>query len=165
MNVVSRIGEFTDYAGNVRKFVMAAVSINEYGRIIGTSNYAEFERKVSLGISVCRPNDKFDEELGLRIAIGKATKHSDNVLYLSRAGFAQNKLVEAWIDQEMEYFKKDPGYFLAGYDKDADKYFRNHLIKEYKEHLSDDERKVFNTLKNAAPETLERMIDILCLEE
>lgn len=101
---------------------MAAVSIHgepevyieEDGDIIDNDM-----KVLSIGVSVCRPNDEFNETLGKTIAEGKATKYRNHALYAVDAGLINETMVKALLQQEAEYFKVNPGRYLAGYDRDA----------------------------------------------
>lgn len=108
------VDQFVDYTGTTRNFVMAAVSLENLAL-----------KTVSVGVSVCRPFDTFNEELGKRIALGKAKKHIEHALYASDPGMINSKVVKALLEQEAEYFKRNPGRYLAGYDANAKKFTKN----------------------------------------
>ena len=172
MRTSYKVDEFIDYAGNTRKFVIAAVSIQSNGLINAYDNEQDdfvvvnnYEKILSVGISVCRPSDEFDENLGVTIAEGKAIKNQDHAMYISDGGLVNNKLVDALLEQEAEFFKKDPGYYLAGYNNDAKKYQENKSLKEYEKTLEGDAKVTYNYLKSASSKELKAMTDMLCLRK
>ena len=152
------VDSFVDYTGIERKFIMAAVSISygpdvyieENGKPIGND-----QKVLSIGVSVCRPTDEFDEALGKRIAEGKATKYRDHALYAVDAGLINDKMVKALLEQEAEYFKSNPGRYLAGYDKDAQKYKKGLEIAKYVDGLKGDAEVTFKFLKDADKNTID----------
>ena len=172
MRTSYKADEFTDYAGNVRKFIIAAVSIPVYGIV---EEYDEdeghsvvvnsYEKILSIGVSVCRPGDKFDEKLGVTIAKGKAIKNQDHVMYVTDAGLINNMLVDSLLEQEAAFFKKDPGHYLAGYDSDAKKYHECKQLKEYEDSLDGHAKIAYNYLKSASSNDTRMMVDMLCLRK
>ena len=132
--IVYKTDFFTDFAGKIRQVIMAAVS-NEKNAVAfsynentekGESNL--FVKEVSLGISVQNPSDgMINPELGKLIAAGKAKKQKScfGKLISTDKGFINHTLVAAWLDQEMEYFKQNPGKYIAGYNKDRELYETN----------------------------------------
>ena len=116
-----RFGEFTDFAGRQRKYVVAAVSeLIDCGCVTTMIDdnlmMEEVVKKLSLGFSICNPDDKWDEELGKKIALGKAIKRPSRVLYASHAGMINTEVVNALINQEMKYAEKAPSTVFKGYE-------------------------------------------------
>lgn len=132
--VVFRNGMFTDYKGNQRQYIVAAVSERTddcYGipatvvcggmkpNVIETRDAV---KKLTLGFAICSPEDKWDEELGKTIALGKAVKRPARVMWVSHAGMINTDVVNALVDQEMKFFENNPGCVIAGYDEAKRKY-------------------------------------------
>lgn len=135
------VDSFVDYTGTTRKFVMAAVSMHETANVdIFENDYViDNDNKVlSIGVSVCRPADTFNEELGKHIAEGKAIKYRDHAIYAVDAGLINDKMVKALLEQEADYFKVNPGRYLAGYDKDAKKYKQDTEMLNYIDSMHED---------------------------
>lgn len=156
------VGSFKDFTGMERQFVMAAVSLHGESEIyIGEDNKSvDNDMKVlSIGVSVCRPNDKFNETLGKIIAEGKATKYRNHALYAVDAGLINETMVKALLQQEAEYFKTNPGRYLAGYDKDAEKYHRSERIEGYIDTLEGEAKTTFEYLTEASDEEIEKMAE------
>ena len=148
MRTEYKIGTFKDFTGAERHYVMAAVSI-------------EFNNKskiLSVGVSVCRPADKFDEELGKRIAQGKAEKGYKHTLTTCSPGMINDKVVKALLEQESEFFENNPGYYLAGYDADIKKYKE----KLAKNGLTSEEQKIVKYFDTASDERIQ-LLQNACL--
>lgn len=156
------VDSFKDFTGAERQFVMAAVSIHgepdiyieEDGDIIDND-----EKVLSIGVSVCRPDDEFNEALGKTIAEGKATKYRNHALYAVDAGLINETMVRALLQQEAEYFKVNPGRYLAGYDRDAEKYRRSERIESYIDSLDGEAKVVLNYLTESTDEVVEKMAE------
>lgn len=125
------IDKFIDNNGIEREFILAAVSIDLrkqksvlYSESViafdeGDSAYC-MEKVLCIGIAVRRPEDKFNEELGMKIAKGKALKVLGNpdkgkLIFASDAGLINTKMVQALLEQEALYFKRDPRCYIKGY--------------------------------------------------
>lgn len=76
-------GEFTDFKGEVHKFVIAAVvrKCNPYTYLETYDNSGniiygdkEMEKFMSIGLSICNPEDKYNEKIGMLRAEGRALK-------------------------------------------------------------------------------------------
>ena len=131
MKVNYHIDKFIDNNGIEREFILAAVSIDlrkdksviyseaTIGVTTGEVAY-DMEKVLCLGIAVRRIEDTFNEELGKKIALGKALKVIDNpnkgkLIFVSDAGLINTKMVEALLEQEALYFKRDPRCYIKGY--------------------------------------------------
>ena len=129
-----RIGEFIDFAGRTRKYVVAAVSeLIDYACVTTVTHDAditmdEVVKKLSLGFAICNPEDKWNEELGKKIALGKAMKRPARVMYTSHAGMINTDVVNALINQEMKYAEKAPSTVFKGYETAEKKWIENHRI-------------------------------------
>lgn len=130
-----KIDKFVDYAGIEREFILAAVSVplssKAYVYVLDPKSYVKYnddnsiyvddyyavptEKYLLIGISVRNAEDKYDEEIGKRIAVGKALKGKGKQIYASHAGLINTKMVQALLEQEAEYFKRDPQSYIAGY--------------------------------------------------
>lgn len=118
------VDHFVDGNGDTRYFVIAAVSetftdsdepayiCNDWGDELGN-----VVKGLKIGFAICNPCDKFNEELGRTIAIGRARKNAEYALLASELGYINTKLVHAFLEQEAEYFKHNPEYKIAGYKR------------------------------------------------
>lgn len=116
------IDSFVDENGNTRHFVIAAISerfdepMEVFSYIWNVSNQ-EVVKGLKLGYAICNPIDKFDEELGCRIAEGRARKNSEYALLATQLGYINTKMVRAFLEQEAEYFKDNPERYIKGYKR------------------------------------------------
>lgn len=118
-------GTFVDYAGNKRNYTMCAVSIPCDAEITIGNTYACYgEKLLSIGVSVCSVADSLNEEIGKRIAYGKATtpRSMEHVMVVTHKGMINTMMVDALLKQEGLHFEKDPGSYIAGYDHDKMRY-------------------------------------------
>ena len=134
-------GTFTDYRGQTRNYTMVAVSIPILGNIyklealddepyaFGEFKMTGFSKMLSIGVSVPFVRDQ-DRGISERIAYGKALKNRNHTLYVSQPGMINSKMVKALLEQEAEYFEKDPGLYLVGYNDDKMKYIETGRIAE-----------------------------------
>lgn len=116
-----KIDKFIDFAGFEREFVMCAVS---------TDQISYFgEKHLRLGISVQNPRDVVvNTELSKVIAKGKALKDKSCIGSIKvewNDGMINNRVVNALLEQESEYFKMNPGKYLAGYNKDKELFLKD----------------------------------------
>ena len=163
---------FTDYAGKVHHFVIAALSQNlpvrsgqlehnpvcednvpvthEVGVYLedyGTESYLGTVTKViRLGISICNPTDVFDEKVGALKAAARA-HDSKPTMYAAHPGAINTKVVRALLEQEAEYLKNNPENFITGYADMRDRYLTNQRMKTMKEQFSEVENQVVDSLQ------------------
>lgn len=158
MKPVYRIDKFVDFNGVEREFIIAAVSVD----LDKDSKHFTFDnasicvenmdedyliptpKLLLLGVSVRNINDEYNEELGMKIALGKALKLLDcpekktgKIIAVSDKGLINSAVVSAILDQEAMYFKRNPGSYITGYDKQARKKqnntssFNNRIFKYF----------------------------------
>lgn len=118
------VDSFVDANGDERHFVVAAVSEvfnddDEPAYVTDTDgfNIQNVVKGLKLGFAICNPTDKFDEKLGITIAVGRARKNAEYALLASKMGYINTQLVRAFLQQEAEYFKHNPEYKIAGYKR------------------------------------------------
>ena len=144
------VDSFVDYAGKTHHFIIAAISDNlekTYGDVPmvvirrGLSGKAIgfTEKGIRIGISICNPQDKFDEKVGTLKAIARA-KNSDIALYASDKGYINTALVRAFLQQEAEYLKKNPEQYIIGYEDSKSRYLKRKSMEEMKENFSSTEK-------------------------
>ena len=149
--IVTVISEFTDFKGQIHKFVVAAVSapveatIDIYGDSV--IDYTDAQKAVKLGVAICNPVDEYDEEKGKMIAINKARNNVDYALYAILPGMINTAVVDALVKQEVEFIKANPGRVIPGYIDEKEKFeYRQELAKEIAT-LSDEEKAVYYAMK------------------
>lgn len=163
---------FTDYAGKVHQFVIAALSQNlpvrsgqlennpvesncvpvthEVGIYVedyGTEDYLGTVTKVvRLGVSICNPTDTFDEKVGALKAAARA-HDAKPALYAANPGVINTKVVKALLEQEAEYLKNNPENFIAGYADMRDRYLTRQKMEAMKGQFSEVENQVVEGLQ------------------
>lgn len=150
------VDSFKDFTGEERKFVMAAVSLHGEPEVYIEEDDEPVDndmKVLSIGVSVCRPDDEFNETLG------KTTRYRNHALYAVDAGLINETMVKALLQQEAEYFKVNPGRYLAGYDRDAEKYHRSTRIESYIDNLEGEAKTTFDYLTEASDEEMEKMAE------
>lgn len=123
-HIETLVDSFVDVNGDTRHFVIAAISVmfdqNDEPATVSDLEYkecGEVVKGLKLGFAICNPSDKFNEELGITIAVGRARKNEEYALLASKPGFINTPLVHAFLLQEAEYFKHNPESHIAGYKR------------------------------------------------
>ena len=141
---------FVDYAGKTHHFVIAAVTndlMNEEGQVpliiredcAIVDVVATAKKGISLGVSICNPEDQFVEKVGVLKAVARA-RNSEAVLYVTDPGYINKTLVEAFLKQEAEYLKNNPEAYITGYNEAKERYLKNQKMKNLKENFSEVEK-------------------------
>lgn len=118
--IMTLVDSFVDVNGDEHHFVIAAITEPfEEEEVIAYTDfgYLDIAKGVKIGFSICSPEDEFDEKLGKIIAIGRARKNAEYSLLATRPGYINTKLIEAFLEQEAEYFVNNPEYLIAGYKR------------------------------------------------
>lgn len=175
---------FIDYKGEEHKFVVAAVSevlptnyteyanddskddrkvsyeVSSYIEDYGTDKYYEnVVKKVKLGVSICNPEDSFNEEIGKKKAIHRA-KNGNTALWATKCGYINGKVVKALLESEAEFIKNNPGLYIKGYDDMVKAYSKRKSMENFVNNLTEEEAHVINKLKED-PEFIEDAIKYL----
>ena len=173
-------GEFVDYLGETHKFVVCAVSTknledsegNEVFNVLRMETYddyideVDFPRALFLGVSICNPKDEFDLEKGKTIAYNKATtvKNINHpAIYTTRPGFINTEVVEALLNNSVEYIKRDPGSVIPGYDEARKKYLKKKEDEEFLASVNPEILDLANSIKSLngnSKEDLARILDM-----
>lgn len=173
-----RKGEFVDYNGETHHFIVAAVSTTDltdgslwltlYGdRSVHSVDAEEMTKGLFIGVSVCNPKDEFDEEKGKMIAYNKATNVKSlhhPAMFTTRPGFINTEVVEALLNNIVNYIKKDPGSVIAGYDEAKKKFLKKAKDQQFVDNSSKELRKLAEDIKalnNEDKKNLDRLISIV----
>lgn len=166
MKISYKVDSFCDYSGNNRKFVVAAVSdkVEAFTQDIEEDKafMSTLPKAIFIGVSCCHPEDEFNEELGVNIAIGKALKYRNHAIYTTEIGIDQDYFMDALVTQEVEHFKKNPGYYIDRYNSDKLKYQRVQSRIKFEESLDEVEKDVYNYLKECSPQQIDEMLYHAC---
>lgn len=93
-------------------------------------------KMLSVGVAVRAVRDN-DLGIGERIAYGKAVKLRNHVLFATHPGMINTKMVKAFLEQEAEHFKKDPGSYLTAYNADKFRYVETGKIADAEKTYAD----------------------------
>lgn len=148
---------FVDYAGRTHQFVIAAVCDsfeNEHSdalmvmQPVGTAFdvVGYVEKGIRLGVSICNPEDEFNEKVGTLKAIARA-KNSGVAIYASDRGYVNTTLVRALLQQEAEHLKSNPDMYIAGYNDSKARFLKRKSMEELKENFSEVEKIVVDGIK------------------
>ncbi len=154
------IDSFIDFKGLEHKVVICALTQSPESKThdlmvswVDEDNVSDIEdelftsvkRCLAIGVSICNPCDKFDEELGKKIARSKAEK-SIPVLVSTEYGIMNKTLVTAYLKQEMEFLKKNPGKFIKGYAESEKKFFELKQLADEVASLNTEEKNALRML-------------------
>lgn len=177
--VMYKSGSFVDFQGVERQFVVCALSTSNFNnddQQVCLSVYDDIEsivlgehvlpRAVFIGISVCNPSDKWDEEKGKFVAYHKAAgfkataPEKSAALFATRAGMINEAVVQALLDREVEHLKEDPGYVIKGYNQMKAKYERNQEAQKYLEETSPELLELGSKLAALDEEGIARVLNV-----
>lgn len=148
---------FVDYAGKTHQFIIAAVCDsfeNEHSDALmvmqpegSTFNVVGYvEKGIRLGISICNPEDEFNEKVGTLKAIARA-KNSVVAIYASDRGYVNTTLVRALLQQEAEHLKSNPDMYIVGYNDSKARFLKRKSMEELKNNFSEVEKIVVEGVK------------------
>lgn len=178
-NVIYKTGSFTDYLNKEHQFVVCAVLVKHKDeimlghRITVPDEYLKPEQKgqristfipvkefdgdghlaasIFIGISVCSPRDKFDEELGKKIAYGKALSKRSMQRWIASnlVGLLSSEaLLQLIADNEVAYIQANPGAVIKGYAVAEQRYhLKNKAVEKYRK-LTDEQKNVVQAAIN-----------------
>lgn len=138
--VTYKFGSFVNYEGVSQKVIVCAVSKSP------CCDEDYIVRELYLGLSICNPNDTYDEELGKKIAYSKAV-NIDPVLFATFPGIINSSTVDNILNSELEFIKKHPGKYIAGYDEKAKKHFDYDLAMSMFNEMTPEEQKIVKMIQ------------------
>lgn len=148
---IKHVNKFRDYEGIVRKYMIVGyVTDNE----------------ITLGFSVQRKEDEFDESVGYSIALEKI-ENSGFKINTNFNLFSSDRLVNEIIHKISTNFRKNPGKFIKNYDEDAKKYRELHDLINFTNSLNSKEKDMINELSTKSPEFIDNFVKLLkhCLKK
>lgn len=160
--VVYKSDFFVDFEGKEHKLIMAAVSrpIKECFVIEGENTGKPIKKVLSIGVAVCCPDDKYDENIGMKIAYSKAVNKDCLIkLYVLSPGMINTQMVNSLMDQELAYIKNNPQTCIKGYKESYYKYIRQKESKKIFNSLTDEQKGIiekYNNLSNTIREKLKK---------
>lgn len=160
-NIVEyKVFSFIDFKGLEHKAVACAISntpepIDDgYGKLAISHISEEYcypetvqyvERIVSIGYSICNPEDTFDENKGKSIAYHKALNNfSKPILCSPVKGVINKTLVKALLNQEVKFVSENPERVIKGYNDSKARYEKRKKTEEEYNSLNENERNIVN---------------------
>lgn len=103
----------------------------------------EVVKCLRIGIAICNPEDadKFSERTGIAKACHRA-RNSKPVMYVTKNGYINSKMVRAFLTQEAEHIQNNPGCIIEGYDEACNKFKYNKELKESYNNLSKEDKNI-----------------------
>lgn len=141
------VDSFINYKGIEQKFVLCVKTTESNLLYEDDIDIYECYRDLHIGIAICNPNDEFNEEIGKKIALGKA-ESSIPKLISTEPGIINNAVVQALIQQEINYIKNNPGRFIPGYDEAVDKIKKKDKVISEIKNLNNDEAIIIEAALN-----------------
>lgn len=168
--IQSLTDSFVDFEGKTHKYTIVAISVLEDP----CCNVLVFENKedtsgtevgivksVRLGISICNPDDEWDEKIGYSIALQRARNNMEYALYATKRGMINTQLVTALLSQESNYIKNNPSSVISSY-KELEKAYREKKQKtELYSKLPDSDKSVIDTLKHYTKEYFDMIMSLI----
>lgn len=177
------VDSFVDYQGIEHHFVIASLSqtlpTTEAELELDTENpddpvdftasvnlewdswdVATLVKSLSLGISICNPEDEFNEEVGKAKALSRA-KNSTPVIYATKPGVINTTLVKALMRQEADYLKNNPDIYIKGYAEAAKKYEQYQKDLDVLANLSEEQNNFYEYMKTAPIEDLLAVLGLI----
>lgn len=148
--------KFTDYAGVEHQFVVAVRKVNlknydsEFTNITSFDDddevIGEVRTGLQVGIAICNPVDEYDENTGILKALGRAKK-AECSLYSTFPGQLGKAVMQAYLEQEVQYIKNNPDKYIKGYNEAKEKFFKAKEMEKLKNNLTDTEKEIIENVK------------------
>lgn len=146
-------GNFVNYAGQSQQVIICAITsepINNKNYIVNfkdnASHVISTKRILQLGISIQNPNDPINEELGKKIAFGKAV-NSNPTMVSAIPGIITKEVVDAIMQKTLKYVQNSPENYITTYAKNKAKFNANKQLLDKYNNLSDEDKKLVDLLK------------------
>ncbi len=144
---------FVDFAGNPHHFTIVAISMPANGEVTIYNDNPYYDecpyditKGLKIGISICNPDDEYDEELGEQKAIKKAMK-SDFAIVTPNSGLISTPMVQAILHKEAEYLKNNPEKYIKGYRAAKLRWEEDKEMEELSNNFTDLEKKVVEAVQ------------------
>lgn len=127
-------GELVDFENKTHKITICAITHTK-------DNF----RCMNIGISICNPIDTYNEEIGKKIAYGKA--ESSEIAMCANFGMITKNVVDLVLKQKMDHIMKFPETYIAGYDSAKNKFLNKQKAEKEFLMLNPEEQKIVQILK------------------
>ena len=138
--------KFVDYAGKEHQFVIAGVKIPLKTNLDCINRIETVSYALGIGVAICNPIDTFDEKVGALKALGRAYKQEPTIFtqYSSQLG---DNVINAILQQEIEYIQQHPEKYIGGYLEAKDKYIQEQKLEKIKNNFTDIEKLIVENVK------------------
>ena len=119
---------------------------NSYGCL---DNYDKVVKSVSIGVSICNPEDEFNYVVGCKKAQARA-KNSNATLYATKSGMINTTMVTGLLTQEAEYLKNNPDAYIKGYEESKRAYLEKQKKADIFTALPEQAKDTINYLRNCS---------------
>lgn len=126
MKKIIKEGSFIDFEGKTHYFTVCgclqnvAVGINVYVKNDKTNGADDtFESIFSVGVSICNPEDTYNEKIGILQATGRAEKirNCALVMTISNRVMFTPSMAEELVINIVNDIKRVPGKYIEGYNR------------------------------------------------
>lgn len=180
--VMYKNGSFVDFQGVTRQFVVCALSTSNFNtneQEVAITTYdgngipvgeVVSPRAVFIGISVCNPQDQWNEEKGKMIALAKAkgfkleAPEKSAALFATRAGLISEEMIKAILDREVQHVIDVPGSVIKGYDQMKARWEEEQEMKKYVEETPDNLKALSAELNKLTTAEIERVINVALIQ-
>lgn len=182
MKVFSKEGSFKHYEGDNRRYIMVAVVDNlkekKDGKplanlcVVGAETTGKNDfistrdwritKTLSFGIAICHPHDKFDLEVGKKIAIEKAQRNNKirRCIAFSHHGLLDDCMIEYLLSREMKAFENNPGAFITNYTEDKIAAEHKEVVDNFKKSMTADQKIFVSVLQRCEVEEINLLKEI-----
>lgn len=177
------VDSFVDYQGIEHHFVVASLSqtlpktekeffddtdtpdAEVSHHVMSYTEYDSIEtakvlKSLSLGISICNPEDEFNVEVGKAKALARA-KCSVPVLFATKPGVINTTMVKALMKQEAEYLKNNPDAYIKGYSTAEKKYEQYQKDLDTLANLTDEQLQFYEYMSTAPIEDIDKVLGLI----
>ena len=120
-------------------------------------NYDKVVKSVSIGVSICNPEDEFNYVVGCKKAQARA-KNSNATLYATKSGMINTTMVTGLLTQEAEYLKNNPDAYIKGYEESKRAYLEKQKKADIFTALPEQAKDTINYLRNCSKQLVNNIM-------
>lgn len=120
-------------------------------------NYDKVVKSVSIGVSICNPEDEFNYVVGCKKAQARA-KNSNATLYATKSGMINTTMVTGLLTQEAEYLKNNPDAYIKGYEESRRAYLEKQKKADIFTALPAQAKDTINYLRNCSKQLVNNIM-------
>ena len=120
-------------------------------------NYDKVVKSVSIGVSICNPEDEFNYVVGCKKAQARA-KNSNATLYATKSGMINTTMVTGLLTQEAEYLKNNPDAYIKGYEESRRAYLEKQKKADIFTALPVQAKDTINYLRNCSKQLVNNIM-------